>query len=64
MEDQFAVTLASKGNGTLFFIVVALIYIIEHIIQHRQLTVLVVGLDNSGKTCTSRALVGGKFLNL
>ena len=25
----------------------------------RQLTIIVVGLDNSGKTCTSRALVGG-----
>jgi GTPase SAR1 family protein len=28
----------------------------------RQLTVLFVGLDNSGKTCASRALCGGNKL--
>ena len=27
----------------------------------RQITVLVVGLDNSGKTVTSKALVGGNY---
>jgi len=36
----------------------------DNVVLKRQLTVLVVGLDNAGKTCASRAIVGETFVNV